>query len=90
MGATEPAGCSLSTARADLVQAPGTGGLGHLSAVAEYGQAQTRRDQCKAAVDRGGRALRLALWLLVSKAREHSLPVLNVELENAVLCRLLH
>lgn len=57
---------------------------------AEYGQAQTRRDQCKAAVDRGGRALRLALWLLVSKAREHSLPFLNVELENAVLRRLLH
>ena len=59
----------------------GLGDSGHLSTVAEYGQAQTRRDQCKAAADRGGRALRLALWLLVIMAREHALPFLNVELE---------
>lgn len=68
-GTAEPAGRSLSRARADLVQGPGMVDSGHLSAVAKNGQAQTRRDQRKAAADRGARALRLAPWLLVIMAR---------------------
>lgn len=70
-GTAEPAGCSLRTARADLVHGPGMVDLGHQSTVAENGQAQTRRGQRKAAVDRGARTLSLAPWLLVIMAREH-------------------
>ena len=70
-GTAEPAGRSLCTARADLVHGPGMVDLGHLSAVAENGQAQTHRDQRKTAVDQGAQTLRLAPWLLVIMAGEH-------------------